>query len=848
MVVLVACGSSEPASTRPPTAPPTVPVAVVPDAAVAIDAPLAAAEPTFRLPEGVRPTHYDLRLEIDPAKNTFAGTVAIRVALERPAKTIWLHAQDLTIAKASYARGDAVVGTRREHDLQPIELPREERPGELTLELHYTGKADRDQEGLFRQKGFVFSQAEAAFARRIVPCFDEPRFKVPWKVTIVAPRSQTALANAPVAEAIDGAGGLRQTTFAEIDALPTYLFAIAVGPFALVDGGTVGRNKIPLRIAVAAKDRARAAYAVAMTGKLVDKLEAYMDMPLPLAKLDFVAVPELFGAMEHPGLVTFADDILLGSSADRGFRRRFLRVAAHELAHQWMGNLVTMAWWDDLWLAEAFATFLGDKAAGEVGAFADDPLGLQLDLEDARAADAEPSPSALHRTIADGDDLDETFDAIAYEKGRAVLVMFERFVGEATMRTAVRAYVTAHANGSATTADFAAALATASQTPAVGDALASVVQHAGAPVVDIALTCGQGSTPVLRARARDGVTVPVCVRYPGSATCVLANAGTPDIPLVGATSCAWVVGNDRALGYYEVVQAPASTAPLGTLTPAERLARAHDAAGAVRRGELALDKAMIVLRSLASSGDVYAELGAAALARAIDPQIANADRAAWTAWLAKTFAPALGARALLGPRSATEYARRDAVLAVVPGAAIGKDLAKRARGILDRGLKAKEHDPGLVELALRLSAHTGDKALWQAIRRVLAEGDEELSAILLAGASGLPPAFAPQLVEAIEAAKLSSAERAAVYAALVAAPAMRAAAWPLVQGTLAKVLGELAPADAKALVGALGETCDGAVRDGLPAEPAEAVTKARAALERCLARRASAGPLRLPPE
>lgn len=817
------------------------------DAAIPVDAAPPVAEPTFRLPEGVRPLHYDLRLEIDPAKDSFAGTVSIRVRLDRPTRTIWLHARELTIAKARYARGDVVVGTLREHDLLPIELPREELPGDLTLELQYLGKVDRDQEGLFRQRGFVFSQAEAAFARRIVPCFDEPRFKVPWKVTIVAPRSQTVLANAPMAEAVDGMGGLRQTTFAEIDAMPTYLMAVAVGPFALVDGGTVGRNKIPLRIAVAAKDRKRTAYAVAMTGKLVERLETYFDMPLPLAKLDLVAVPELFGAMEHPGLVTFASDILLGDAADRGYRRRFLRVCAHELAHQWMGNLVTMAWWDDLWLAEAFATFLGDKAAGEVGAFGDDPLRLQLDLEDARRADAEPNPSALHRSIADGDDLDETFDAIAYEKGRAVLVMFERFVGEATMRTAVRAYVTAHGKGSATTADFAAALATASQTPDVGKALDSVVRHAGAPVVELSIACPAGGPPTVTAAARDGVIVPVCLRAPSVTSCALVGPRT-QVPLPGAAECPpWVVGNDRALGYYEVVQ-PTAIAPLGTMSPSERLARAHDVAGMVRRGELALDKAAAVARSLAASGDPYAELGAAAIARALDPVVGDADRAAWSAWLGKTFASALTVRALFSPRSAIEYARRDALLAFVPGSALPNAVVARARALLDRDLARTRHDAGFDELALRLSGHAGGAPLWKAIQRVLAQGDGDVNAVLLAGAPVLGAAFAAGIAEAIEAAKLPSDARAAAWASLLVHRETRAAAWPLVASKLPAILGALKPADAKDLIDALGQTCDQAIRAGLPATPPDAVDEARTAIDRCLARAAAAGPLRLPPD
>jgi alanyl aminopeptidase len=511
-----------------------------------------------------------------------------------------------------------------------------------------------------------------------------------------------------------------------------------------------------------------------------------------------------------------------------------------------MGNLVTMAWWDDLWLAEAFATFLGDKAAAEVGAFGDDALRLLLDLEDARAADAEPEPAALHRAIADGDDVDETFDAIAYEKGRAVLVMFERFVGEETMRSAVRAYVMAHANGSATTADFAAALGKAAGDPAVGRALESVVRHRGAPVVALELRCTANGTPTVIGTARDGVTVPVCVRYPSSTACVLVGARA-ELALTGAKDCVpWLVGNDRALGYYEVVQAQATVAPLGALAPAERLARAHDLAGAVRRGELAIDKAAAAAKTLAASGDAYAELGALAIVRAIDPVIADADRTMWAAWLAKAFEPALTARALLSPRSATEWARRDAVLAAMPSSALPRQVVARAAKLLDRELRAKERDLELVELALRLSAHIGGTPLWKSMQRAIAEGDEDTIAVVLAGAPALGAAFAKDIADAIEASKLPSGPRATAYLALLSHPATRAAAWPIVAPKLASILTALKPADARSLIAALGQTCDATVRDGLPTSPPDAVDAARLTLDRCLARRSTAGPLRLP--
>ncbi|MEO7093209.1 MAG: M1 family metallopeptidase, partial [Polyangiales bacterium] len=514
---LAACSSREGASSPPPPPPRQMPVA--PPADAAPDA-YVVPDPTFRLPEGVAPLAYDLRLEIDPQKDAFSGAVEIRVQLAAATRTIWLHADDLAITGATYREGtrDGVIqGTRMAaHGLRALSLDRAVGPGEVVLKLVYTGPIGKEYAGLFRQradeKWFVFSQAEAAHTRQLVPCFDEPRFKVPWRVTLTVPKDQTALANAPVDVTTSLPDGRREVRFAPTDAIPSYLLAVAVGPFTIINGGTVGREKRPFRVVAWPSARKETAFALTTTPKIVDALERYFDQPLPVAKLDFVAVPSLFGAMEHPGLVTFESSILLGNARSGEFRRHFVRVAAHELAHQWMGNLVTPAWWDDLWLSEGFATFVGDKVSAELDGFDDFALRTQLDREHALAADAEAQPHAIRHAIADDDDLDETFDAIAYEKGSAVLAMFEHHLGETLFRDAVRAYVAKYAGRTAVTADLVAEIVRVSNKE-VGAALATYLERTGTPIVDLELRC-TGASPVLAARARAGVTVPLCVRYP----------------------------------------------------------------------------------------------------------------------------------------------------------------------------------------------------------------------------------------------------------------------------------------------------------------------------------------------
>ena len=818
----------------------------------------ASAIPTLRLAEGVAPLAYDLKLEIDPAKPEFRGEVAIRIRIDAPTAQLWLHAGDLAITEAHYDGGRISATVTYPHQLLRLELDHSVGPGEVVVHLAYSGRTTRDQEGLFRQRHdgswFVFSQGESVFARQIVPCFDEPRFKVPWRVTLTVPGTQVALSNAPVAEDRKLPDGRREVRFQEIAALPSYLLAVAVGPFVLIDGGAVGRAKTPFRIAAWRGARQQAAFALATTPKLVEAFERYFDQAIPLAKLDLVAVPELFGAMEHPGLVTFDSTILLGDRDDDEHRRRYIRVSAHELAHQWTGNLVTPAWWDDLWLSEAFATFLGDKISADLGGFDDAPLRTQIDREDALAADDEARPRALRHPIAEGDDIDETFDAIAYEKGAAVLAMFEQHIGPGQLQAALRSYIAAHAQGSVTTADLVAAISAVSS-PTVGQALASHVDHRGTPIVELAVRCS--GAPVLVAHARDGVIVPICVRFPTTAgaarSCALVGDRT-EVQLTAASTCpAWVIGNADGRGYYQIAgQLPEP--PLAVSTPAERLAHGDDLSGAVNRGELAVPAALTALAGLAASPDPYALLAATRVASAIDPLIDDRARAAWMAWLATKFSSRLTANALFRPSKVVDHELRDALLALVPAEQLDASAVRRARRFVDRALAARGPDPGTLELTLSIAAPRGGAKLFERVlarARTTEELDVELADTLIEGLGGFGPELAERVVALVVDRSVRRGPAVHALATMLSRPSTRAAAGQAVHGKLAGLFTGATRPELELLAKSLGDQCDRPARDAIAAElephVAEIIDgkatldRMFAGIDRCIRRRAAAG-------
>lgn len=714
-------------------------------------------------------------------------------------------------------------------------------PSEITLSFDYTGRIRNDTNGLFRQqadkKWFVFSQGQAVFTRLFVPCFDEPRFKTPWQLSIVVPKGNVALSNAPAAVEQTLADGRKEVTFQAIGPLPSYLVAVAVGPFTLVDGGTVGAGT-PLRIAVWPSRVPAVKHAIKRVGRMLQELEIYLDQRMPWPKLDLVAVPQFFGAMENVGLVTFESHILFDESdGEYGFAR----VTAHELVHQWFGNLVTPLWWDELWLSEAFASFLGDKIAELAGESRDPMLVRQMSRAQALAADAK-TPLPLKRRITRNSAVDDTFDEIAYEKGASVLAMFESYMEPEKFRAALRELLRANANKSITTASFVAAVH--SVDASASEVVASYATHAGAPIVEMELACdGTGrsraspSGPRVIAKARDGAIVPVCVRYPGaggpSRACAVVGPRT-EIPLAATTCPGWIAGNANGAGYYEVVtpfDRRAGTAPdkrakhpdvsdasgprlprqIDKLLPAERMALGADAATAMARGEMSAHEAVVLAKTLLASKDPYARLGGTAIVRAIDPIVDDAARSLWMTWIAKRLPP----------------------------------FKPRAKGQVDRELGM-----AIAELtSIKASTKTFEAAI--AFARTKSADEQRLFLAQLGGFSG---AVAPRIIDLILEGQLPVQPLlAAIYEQLGRGDS-RTAAWKAVRARLPQLMARITARDAKDLVSATAPLCDAGARAEVAAafEPRKAqirdgeptLATALAAIDRCVARAKSAGDLK----
>jgi len=765
------------------------------------------------LPEGVTPLSYDLTLDVDPDSETFRGEVRIRVHLDKATDRVWLHMVDLDLQSASY-EGKRLEPLNLVGDqMRAFSFGRTLAPRNIELSFAYIGHATKDQQGLFRQRAaarsYLFSQGQAVFARRITPCFDEPRFKTPWRVTLIVPREQVALANEREerVEVIDTKQ--KRVVFARTRPMPSYLLAIAVGPFDVVETGSVGRNKLRVRVAVRAGAGKLTPIVAEKLPAIVGALETYMDDALPLTKLDLVGVPHLFGAMENPGLITFDESMLLGSATRKRFATMFVTVAAHELVHQWFGNSVTPAWWDDLWLSEAFASWLGDKIASELRAV-DNPL-----LEQARArheATLDPNPTALRRSIANNVEADANFD---YSKGEVVLATIEAWLGPERFRDALRKYVRTYRERTATTDDFLASLGD----PDARLALQQFATMPGLPVVELELRCK--ATPVVVATARDQRAVPICITYAGGARpiCALAKQSTE----VALPSCpSWVIGNALA-GYYHV----ASNAPrpaLANVDAPSRIVIADDIAASITRGEIAAKPALAELRAFADTRD---ELGAIAIARAIDRFVDDATRPTWTRWLAARFTN----QVQRGPQRGIDLEIQSALLALLPADRFPPARVKLANQYVERSL-ARDALPYFDELSLA-AAVDPEKLFSRILDKARATQDASRRAEWLELLGAFPAAYAERVAQlAIDYPELPIEPIWAALQSYFERPTTRTAAWRALKPRLHAFKRIATLADA------VSQLCDATSRDDVAKSHLPTT-----AIDRCIARRAHLGDL-----
>ena len=526
----------------------------------------ADAYPQGKLPDAATPQAYRIDLTVVPDEARFSGHVEIDVVLKADTRSLYLHGRDLAMKGAeAVSHGARVKASYRELDslgVARLDFASPLKAGKATLRFDYDAPFGDGPAGLYHIKvgddWYSWTQFESIDARAAFPSFDEPGFKTPFVISLTTKPGYLALSNSPESAAPIKTGKLVKHTFSPTEPLPTYLVAFVVGPFITAEGvapPTAIRNRpLPLRIVATKNQAGKLDYALAETPRIIELLESYFDHPFPFPKLDQIASPVMPGAMENAGADIYADNIiLLDKGASTHQKQIFGMVVAHELSHQWFGDYVTPAWWDDIWLNESFANWMGYRIGNEWRPELNIGVNAIDEALDAMNTDALKVGRPIHELITKNGDIDSAFDKVTYGKGGQVIAMVAAYLGDEKFRDGVRLHMQRHPYGSATSDEFFGALADAARDHRVLKALQSFVNQQGVPVVDVARK-GDGYeatqsrySPFGNDTSGEQWIIPFCVRRGEQTSCTLLDRKTQPIETQGSGT---LVPNAGGTGYY----------------------------------------------------------------------------------------------------------------------------------------------------------------------------------------------------------------------------------------------------------------------------------------------------------
>ena len=757
----------------------------------------------FRLPTDCRPVRYSAHLAPDLEAGAFEGRMELEVRLDAPRREIHLHGIGLSLSRARARVQDravkAAVSADAESETLTLRFDEDLPAGGAMLDLAWSGKFSPGLRGLYRAGPLAVTQFEAADARRVFPCFDEPAFKARWNLQLVGlPEGVAAISNGPILKDQKEPDGARTVQFAETPPLSSYLIAVCIGE--LQSSPEQKARAYPVRTWAVPQKQALTAFAQEVACAVLPLLEDYFGQPYAYGKVDQVGVPDFeAGAMENAACVTYREVALLldPKTAPLNIQKRVAEVITHELSHQWFGNLVTMVWWDDLWLNEAFATWMAYKIVDQWRP----QWRVWMDFEVGKGAalhlDALKSSHPIRAEIKNAEEAGESFDAITYEKGGAILRMIEGYLGEEKFREGIRLYMRRHREGNATADDLWAALAEASSQPIL-ELANGWIRQTGYPLVTLSEQEGKiritqrrfFSDPQAAPEPKQWL-VPLVLRVDGRERRALLRS--PEETLDVGEKASWILANAGARGFYRAAyDAPLLRrliAALPELRPEERMALVSDQWALVRADAVKLEPFLQLLAGLKDEQDhtVLDEV-VGRLSWLEHRSVPDADRPALHRFIASLFA---GPLAELGwdPAAGEDDERRLRRAAVLRALALvardpGVTAAAVARYQRHVAKEGPALDPNLLDVVVAAAARAADESRFEELsRNAQAELDPAAKRRYL---HALAMVEQPRLVQrAVDLALdpfVQMQDFASYLGTLLANRAAREAAWRLVQG------------------------------------------------------------------
>jgi aminopeptidase N len=701
-----------------------------------------------RLPELAIPENYKLSFTPNFEKDNFAGEETIQVRVLKPTSQIVLNAAAINFQSASIDSGGAVqkakvtLSKAGERAILAVATPLA--PGPATIQTRYTGILNNELRGFYLGKladgkKYAATQFESTDARRAFPGFDEPAYKATFDVTVIADNGHRAISNAKVISDTPGPGAGKHTVhFATTAKMSSYLVAVVVGDFEYIEGSADG---IPIRVYGPPGSKSYSSFALGIGEQCMKYYDQYFGIKYPFEKLDMIGLPDFAaGAMENTGLITYRETLLQldDARASVGKHKYVATVIAHEISHQWFGDLVTMKWWEDIWLNEGFATWMENKAVEALRPEWNLDLEEVKDSLDALNVDSLQTTRPIHQAADNPAQIQELFDEIAYQKAGVVLGMVEAYLGPEVFRAGVHEYLSKYSYGNANAEDFWNTLALVSKEP-VDRIMSSFVNQPGAPVVSLKSQCNEKSATATLSQQRyfadralfnskndELWEVPVCLKEapggPGGESqnkCVLLTKRQESLPL--PTCLDWVLANAGAKGYYrsgyetEMLQAMSHDMERD-MTPAERMILLGNAWAAVRVGRQQIGDFLAFAEGLEADRN-RAVMGLLAdqieyISRYL---VTETDRDSFERWVRRLLTPAakdLGWQTKPG-ESDEQKSLRARILHVLGSAGRDPAVLSEARRLTEEALKNPEAvDRTLVETVFSLAAANGDAALY----------------------------------------------------------------------------------------------------------------------------------------
>ena len=830
-------------------------------------APSMPAAPSSRLSRDVAPKRYDLVLALEPEAATFRGRVKIALTAKAATDRLVLHALDLNVTEAVVAgrRIDPsriVVDAKAETVTFLLDAPLK---GAAVVELAYEGKMNELMRGLFKARGrdgakeeaWSFTHLEPTHARRVLPCFDEPEFKAPFALTLDVPEHLTPLSNMPVVSE-KRENGRRIAQFAETPKMSSYLLAVFAARL-VPNQRRVGKTLIT--VWAPADQAGQTGFALDAAENALKNLNAYFGLPYQLPKLDLVVSPDFAsGAMENWGAILFRDASLLidPKLSSEAAKRRVADTVTHEIVHQWFGNLVTMKWWNDLWLNEAFATWLAAKIVDQWKPAWNTWEDFDQSKRSPLSIDALPGTRAVRSDAATPAEIQAQFDPMSYQKGGALLRMLEDYAGEAAFRRGVRDYIRRFAYKNAEAGDLSRAIERASGKP-VKKMMDGWLSQAGVPVVSVsasgrALTLTQERFSAMGVQDATLWAVPIQIKYrlkgetKTRTYSALLDRKTATVTLPGRGELLWAYPNAGELGYYRLaLDAGLLDAALKhkkELSATERSGLLNHLWAGTRAGTVPATRFLTALAAFRGDPSRLILEDAAGYLKALRQELATdeASRDSLGAFAADFFAPA---RARLGwekkkGENGEDALTRPTVLNALALLAPKSGLLDEIQPRLDAYLKDPASlDSAVAPVVVTAAARRNDPALFDAFRaRLAAPKTPEQKDLML---RALAEFTAPELLDKYLGMTLTDEIRPQdawkPFIWLLANPATQARTWDFVKAHWAALVAKQGPRGATRVVGAAGGLVSAAWRQDVEAffrAPANDVEMARKTLDQAL--------------